>query len=340
MRWRCQALDMVKGSCYALSMMPLETLLLVPVGLALLPGPAARVGSSYLAPDGETATIRAVRESAHGHMTVIEKGSYRLLVVNGIVQTGIPRDISWLRKGYCLDINYFQELLPYTVKKPEKTNALIIGLAGGMTASMLKLHGVQVHSVDLDPEIIALAREHFCFTGPAVAADGRRYLEDCAEKYDFCVIDTYSGDVFPFHLASREAFEAARRVLKPGGILALNYIGSPKGRAFACTHLTLEAVFRNVLAIGFEPGDAEQTITLFASGRPIEFNGRWLDDSGDFTGIDTVGEAIDRLTLKPARKDAFVLTDDYNPIDFLRAGEALRWRERTTAKIIGEGAIF
>ena len=42
---------------------------------------------------------------------------------------------------------------------------------------------------------------------------------------------------------------------------------------------------------------------------------------------------------RPDRKDAFVLTDDYNPVDFLRAQEALRWRERT-AENIGRGAAF
>jgi hypothetical protein len=33
-----------------------------------------------------------------------------------------------------------------------------------------------------------------------------------------------------------------------------------------------------------------------------------------------------------------VLTDDHNPVDFLRAGEALRWRERTAAIIGPEAA--
>ena len=312
---------------------------ILPIALALGPSPAGRIGQVYTAPDGDRVEVRAVRDSAHGRIVILDKGRYRLLVVNGIIQTGIPRDLARLAKGQCLADGYYQELLPYTVPDPRKCSALLVGLAGGMTAAMLKLHDIAVDSVDLDPEIIDVARTHFGFTGKAAAADGRQFLEDCRQRYDFCIIDTYSGDVFPFHLATREGFEAARRVLKPGGVLAINYIGAPGGRAFACLHLTLKAVFRNVLAIRGEPSDDVQTITVLASDREIRFNKGWLDSMGGFTGADPVSEAVQRLAVAPARPDAFILTDDYSPIDFLRAEEALRWRART-ARNIGEQGIF
>jgi len=202
---------------------------------------------------------------------------------------------------------------------------------------------MDVYSVDLDPEIIDIARKDFNFSGKAVAADGRRFLEDCKKKYDFCVIDTYSGDTFPFHLASQEAFAAAKRVLKPGGVLAINYIGLPKGQAFACLHLTISKLFGHLSAIRGEEGDDVQTITLFASDRPIKFNKKWLDHSLDFAGFsgpDPITSDIQRLTMEPPdTTNAFVLTDDYNPVDFLRVREALRWRERAVENI-GAGATF
>jgi len=311
----------------------------VAAALAFAPLPASRVGTVYTAPDGERVEVKAVSESAHGHIVVLDKGPYRLLVVNGIVQTGIPRDLARLTKGRCLADGYYQELLPYTVDDPQGRRALLIGLAGGMTAAMLKLHDVDVDCVDLDPAIIDVARRQFGFTGDAVAADGREFLEGCRDRYDFCIIDTYSGDVFPFHLATREGMEAAKAVLKPGGVLALNYIGAPDGRAFACMHRTLEAVFPHVVAIRGEPGDDVQTITVFASDREIRFNKGWLDALGGFGGIDPISEAIQRLAVRPSRPDGFVLTDDYSPIDFLRATEALRWRART-ARNIGEQGLF
>ena len=313
--------------------------LAVPLAIACAPGVAERVGQTYTAPDGERVEIKAIRDSAHGHIAILDKGRYRLLVVNGIVQTGLPRNFAALAKGQCLGNNYFQELLPYTVDDPRQSSALLVGLAGGMTAALLKLYGMDVDCVDLDPEIIGMAREFFGFTGSAVAADGRQFMESCRRRYDFCIVDTYSGDVFPFHLATQEAFQAAKSVLKPGGVLALNYIGAPGGRAFACLYVTLQQVFPNVLAIGGEPGTDVQTITLFASDRKIEFNKGWLEFMGTSTGVDPVSAAIARLTVKPGQTAGFVLTDNYNPIDFLRAEEALRWRKRTEQNI-GEQGIF
>jgi len=313
--------------------------LAVPILIVFAPGVATRVGQTYTAPDGERVEVFGLRDSAHGHIAILDKGRYRLLVVNGIVQTGLPRDLAALTKGQCLGDCYFQELLPYMVDDPRKSSALIVGLAGGMTAAMLKLYGMELDCVDLDPEIIAVAREFFGFTGSAVAADGRQFMESCHRRYDFCVIDTYSGDVFPFHLATQEAFQAARNVLKPGGVLALNCIGAPRGRAFACLYVTLRQVFPHVLAIGGEPGTDVQTITLFASDREIEFNKGWLEFTGAASGVDPVSAAISRLTVKPSASGGFVLTDTYNPIDFLRAEEALRWRQRTEQNI-GEQGVF
>jgi spermidine synthase len=311
--------------------------LAAPALLVFAPLPTSRVGQTYTAPDGERVEIKVVRDSAHGRITVLDKGPYRLLVVNGIIQTGVPREGQ--AKGRGLSDQYFQELLPYMVDDPAKSSALIVGLAGGMTASMLRLYGMELDCVDLDPEIISVAREQFGFVGQAVAADGRQFLESCQKRYDFCVIDTYSGDVFPFHLATREAFAAAKGVLKPGGVLAINYIGSPAGKGYACLDATIRAVFAHVRAIRGEPGDDVQTVTVFASDKAIAFNKGWLELMGGFSGVDPVSESVERLTLAAAPPGGFVLTDDYNPIDMLRAGEALRWRART-AKNIGEQAIF
>ncbi len=316
--------------------------LAIPAALGLSPSPERAVGRTYTAPDGERVEVIALRDSPHGRIVVLDKGAYRLLVVDGIVQTGLPRDLARLAKGQCLADGYYQELLPYTVPEPRGRRALLIGLAGGMTAAMLRLHEIEVDCVDLDPEIIAVAREYFGFTGPAVAADGRTFLETCPQRYDFCIIDTYSGDVFPFQLATREGFEAARRALRPDGVLAINYIGSPSGRAFECLRATLAAVFRNVLALRNEAGDDVQTITIFASDREIRFNKGWLDAvGGPSGGPDPVSQAIQRLAVAPTPSGGggFLLTDDYCPIDYLRADEALRWRART-ARNIGEQGIF
>jgi len=316
----------------------------LPPVLAFVPIPRPSVGLAYTAPDGQPVTVRSVCDSQYGRIVILDKGDaqtgYRLLVVNGIVQTGVPRNFARLPRGAHLLTPYFQELLPYTVEKPESANALLIGLAGGMTASLLQKYGIATHAVDLDPEMIRIARQMFGFRGPAVAADGRRFLEACDKHYDFCVIDTYSGDGFPYFMASVEGVAAARKVLKPGGLLAVNFIGTPAGRPFACVYKTLQAVFPHVLALRGEESKDVQTITLFARDQAITFNKGWMDFQTDTTGPDRVSDLIDRFTITPRPADGFVLTDAYNPIDLIRQDEAVRWRERAITQNIGEQALF
>jgi len=307
--------------------------------ITLLPYSSPRIGEEYTAPDNEKTRIEAVYESPHGHITVLTKGRYRLLMVDGIVQTGIPLDLPHLVKGECLKNHYFQELIPFMVPDPSKQEVLIIGLAGGMTASVLQKYGMKLDCVDLDPVIIEVARKWFFFTGKAEAADGRRYLESCSKQYDFCVIDTYSGDIFPFYLATIEAFTAVKKVLSERGVLVINYIGTPLGKPFRSVRATLEKVFSHTLALKGEAGDDVQTITLFASDRVITFNRGWLDYFSDFSGVDPVSEAIHRFSIPLSGTKGLILTDNYNPIDSMRAREALRWRERTAGRI-GEKVLF
>jgi MFS family permease len=318
--------------------------LLVPAALWWLPSPESRVGRTFTAPDGSTVTIEAVRDSSHGRIVVMTKGREKLLVVNGIRQTGLPPDLAFQQKGDSLRSNYFQELIPYIAEDPAKSRALLIGLAGGMTAQVLRRHGMPMDCVDLDPEIIETAREHFGFTGEAIVADGRLYLEDTNRRYDFVVIDTYSGDVFPFYLATVEAFRAAKRVLNPGGVLVLNYIGRPGGKAFASVRRTLHEVFEHTLAIRGVDSDACQTITVFAADRDVTWHRGWMqlavDPLAPMGGqTDDVTQTIQELTIPPTPDRGIVLTDDRNPVERMRSDESIEWRRRTIEDL-GEAVVF
>jgi spermidine synthase len=313
--------------------------LLVPVAVVVIADPAGGAGAHYIAADGETVVVEVVRDSAQGRIAVMTKGEYRLLLVNGIIQTGVPLSHAHLDKGYCVRNGYFQGLIPFMSEDPASASVLIVGLAGGLTASMLQHQGLRVDCVDVDPAIVDVARAWFQFSGHVVIADGRRHLEDCAKRYDFCVIDTYSGDIFPQHMASREAFEAVKRVLNPKGVAVVHLIGAPSGDAFACVHRTLCDVFPHVRALKSEPGDDVQSLTIFASAAPLSFRRAPAGDSVPTAGIDPVRAATEKMTIVPVPGRGRVLTDAHNPIDHIRAEESVRWRQRTLEHI-GEAAAF
>ena len=56
-----------------------------------------------------------------------------------------------------------------------------------------------------------------------VLGDGRIELAASPEHFALIIVDAFSSDTIPLHLATREAFEIYRGHLGPGGILGLHY---------------------------------------------------------------------------------------------------------------------
>ncbi|MCB9895319.1 MAG: fused MFS/spermidine synthase [Planctomycetes bacterium] len=82
---------------------------------------------------------------------------------------------------------------------------------------------------ELDPDVEQLARAHFSYLRDCPAevqvtiGDGRLLLEgEDAQAYDVLALDAFSSDAVPVHLLTLEAFDAYRRHLAPGGVIAVN----------------------------------------------------------------------------------------------------------------------
>lgn len=311
------------------------------VAAASMPTSAVKAGVTMTAPDGRKMTLRYATESTYGRLTVIDKEGERLLLMNGILQTGMPINVDELSRGVkLLYHNYFLELAPYCFEDAREKKALLVGLAGGLLAEILELHGVEVTAVEIDPEVVEVARKFFGYHGKVIIGDGRQALEDSSGTYDMCIIDAYSGDAFPFHMASVEMFEEISRILGEKGVLGMNYIGVPDDRATASILRTVGEVFDHVRAFKTEESPAVQPICILASNRDLELSARrWLPDMDSFEGVDPVSSALTRLELKTTRAVGRLLTDNHNPIDFDRAQAAVEWRNRT-ADVLGPDAIF
>ncbi len=307
----------------------------------LVPTSAVKAGVTMTSPDGREMSLRYATESTYGRLTVIDKEGERLLLMNGILQTGMPINVDELSRGVkLLYHNYFLELVPYCFEDPREKKALLVGLAGGLLAEILELHGVSVTAVEIDPEVVSVARKFFSYDGKVIVGDGRQAVEDISGTYDMCIIDAYSGDAFPFHMASVEMFEEISRILGEKGVLGINYIGVPDDRATASMLRTVREVFDHVRAFKTEESFAVQTICILASNRDLELGARrWLPDMDSFEGVDPVSSALTRLELKTTRTVGRLLTDNHNPIDFDRAQAAVDWRNKT-AEVLGADAIF
>ena len=171
--------------------------------------------------------------SLYGELRVIEEGGrFRYMVVNGSDQGGL--DLLDGSSAYRYD-------------------AAMIGLGVSLCAQPAECadyrpgcrdygdkadagEGIDVVVVEIDPEVVRLAREYFGFQGQAVAADGRRYLQRNDRKWDLIFVDAYLGSSPPWQLYTREAFEAVSRQVETGGCRHCQFHRqSPGPGAITCT---------------------------------------------------------------------------------------------------------
>ena len=174
-----------------------------------------------------------------------------------------------------------------------------------------------------------------------VIQDGRRFLAASPRRYDFIVLDAYSGDTIPFHLITREMFRLVRRHLTDEGILAVNYIGGPPGDEVTdCLARTLINVFGQYNVTAYRSTDdpeAVQVIYFFAFRGPAREPAlppdRWATGPGGRVDRTAYELWSRRLTLEPRR--GRVITDDRNSIDAARVRTSLIWRAQAL-RMFGE----
>jgi spermidine synthase len=210
---------------------------------------------------------------------------------------------------------------------------LIIGLGSGLVVKALAEARVRVDVVEIDPEVVRVARTYFGYSGSPVVADGRRYLQRSEKRWDIIFVDAFLGGSPPWQLYTREAFELYRDHLNPGGMVALNFIGShldPEQRpALEAVVATAREVFSNVDAYPdpWQP-DAYPTRNVFiaASAHP-RIEPRHPGDPMSTDGV--MSEALARSAPTPVRSGR-ILTDGSAPLAPLvrRTTDILRSRVR------------
>lgn len=263
------------------------------------------------------------RESVYNNIFIRERGD---LI---IMQFGKNKRF-WTESVYdrsddrALPVTYTRFLTTALAYPEEAKSVLEVGLGGGRTAAYLNLHmpDLEILSVELDPDVIELAKKHFGLNPNnkfrIIARDGRIHMVRDRAKHDVILVDAYRGPFVPFHLLTREFYLTAKRRLTEGGVLAQNI--EPTTMLFDSAITTLASVFDNV-----ELYDASGNIVAIAydgdeiDHRALTARANALQAKHDFKYA--LPEMLDERRLVTAPPDVKPLVDDFAPVEMLKSVE-------------------
>jgi len=272
-------------------------------------------------------------ETFYGKLIVLDQFPVRSLLLDGIPQ-------SLWNTATRENLSLYPAALEMAPLMAGGDRALVIGIGAGVLPVIFERHyGMVADSVDVNGAVVDAARRYFDFKtrGRTFVEDGRTFVRRAAAgTYDVIVIDAFNGDVIPYHLMTRELLSETGRLLRPSGVLAVNTIGLFGARTglsgdVRSISATLRAAFPHVRVFRLPPHGKEvddrslQNVLLFAGQRPLEPRPRetWRADARPILELMTGAELTEEATA-----GAIVLSDDYNPIDFLYAGTAQEIRRQ------------
>lgn len=184
------------------------------------------------------------------------------------------------------------------VKDPvpdKQASAFVVGLGIGTTPAAFIQHGIKTTIVEIDPVVHEFATKYFALpkNHTPVIQDAVSYAHEMAEagaQYDYVVHDVFTGGAEPVDLFTFEFLQDLNAILKPGGVIAINYAGDLLLPAARIIVNTIRTVFPTCRIFRESAAPSEETI---------------LKDGRDFTNmVIFCTNAADEVKFrKPVEKD-------------------------------------
>jgi spermidine synthase len=260
---------------------------------------------SQLKKSMENARLLCFLEDKDATVSVWQEGSIKFMRINGKTEASSGSDMLTQRMVGTLPLLFH----------PKPRNALLIGLASGITAgSMLRYPLEKLECVEIvrgmDRAAALFSRENYdCLNDPRfdlIEGDGRNHLLLTDETYDVIVSQGsnpwVSGCV---NLFTTEFFELARRHLKPGGVLGQwVQIYSMSKRDLMLVLNTFHKVFPHVTVWQASEGD----IVLLGSEAKLPCDYDYLRGSMDAPAVarDLTSVGLERI---PGLLSCFLMDD-------------------------------
>ncbi len=290
---------------------PWKSALIVAVALAVI--------RLYPTDESRSDTLRSffgvnlIYETHNRHFRVIKHGStlhgaQRLLNADGTPATGRPEPLTYYHSKSAMAV----AIEAVRARKGGPIRVAVIGLGAG---SLVCTIGANENwkFFEIDPTVIAAARDPTRFTFissckpdlPIVLGDARLTLaKEPDGTYDMIVVDAYSSDAIPIHLATREAMAMYKAKLAPQGVVTMH---------ISNRHLELQSVVVGIAAANdlkawvYTNENEEEDEDNYIFGSDVVIAARDLTDIGALNGVPT-------WTLTAPNPGVRTWTDDYSNI--------------------------
>lgn len=252
----------------------------------------------------------------------------RLLLVNRTSQT-------WMNKQTGFSIWSYNGIISSMASiYPEGSNALLMGLGGGVIARQLIDHNFQnVDVVELDSRIVDISKKYFGLNKYSqinfFIDDARRYMKYSQKKYEIIVMDIYNGEFIPSHTLSKEALVDIQNILTEDGVVLINFNGFISGKEGQAARCFIKTVLNSELKIqvyasqeGSE--DLRNSIFVLYKKEPDWSKMKYKSTFNDII-FDVDKSKIDISKLK--LENEIVITDDFPLLEYYGRYAAEKWRD-------------
>jgi len=134
-----------------------------------------------------------------------------------------------------LALDYTRAMMAFLLFRPSPRDVLMIGLGGGSMARYIhqRMPGTRTTVVEINAKVVAAARSLFHFPADDARlkveiACGAGYLGHQSVAADVLLVDGFDDGRQPAVLCTQAFYDAAYAVLRPGGVMAVNFMAEEK----------------------------------------------------------------------------------------------------------------
>ncbi|MBN9418327.1 hypothetical protein ABS71_22480 [bacterium SCN 62-11] len=195
--------------------------------------------------------VLAQRHSPFNDLKVVQDGYDRILKVRQ-GKAYVEESRCDVRRPAHLLHQYSRLQMLGSLYPRDLRRALVVGLGGGSLSKALlaQYPELQVDSIELDPEIVKLAREYFSYRDSersrSIVSDAREYLKSNNSTYDLIVLDAFDGLEIPGPLRTVQFYDLVKKHLSPGGVIVANL--HCRSGNYERDRVSLASCFEHVLA--------------------------------------------------------------------------------------------